>query len=275
MAENFKGGGGARWKVRGSPGAGAGLDYLGENLDEYKRRYQIKSEDSEKSWKELVNLCRVLNQTPLDQLEKALEPILDIDGALKFLALDVALSNSDGYWIRASDYSIARDGKGKFHIIPHDMNEAFQPGMGFPFGGKKDKDMGPKGGFGEPGPRVPSFGPEPLVALDDARKPLRSRLLAAPSLRARYLSYVRLLAEEGLDWRKLGPVVASYRALLDTEVQAETRKLMSLEAFRAAVADAPVQAGANPGSRPTSLRAFADGRREYLLNHPSLNTPDK
>ena len=50
-------------------------------------------------------LCRTLDKTPPDQLESALKPILDIDGALWFLALDNALVNGDGYWTRASDYS--------------------------------------------------------------------------------------------------------------------------------------------------------------------------
>ena len=35
---------------------------------------------------------------------------------------------------------------------------------------------------------------DPLVGLDDATKPLRSKLLAVPALRERYLSYVRDIA---------------------------------------------------------------------------------
>ncbi len=69
----------------------------------------------------------MLNQTPPDKLEAALAPMLDIDGALKFLALETVLVNNDGYWVRASDYSIYLDPAGKFHIIPHDANETFAP----------------------------------------------------------------------------------------------------------------------------------------------------
>ena len=95
--------------------------------------YEIKTKDDSKSWADLIQLFRVLNETPADKLEAALAPILDIDGALKFLALDVALVNSDGYWTRASDYSIYQDEKGRFHVIPHDMNEglADEGGRGF------------------------------------------------------------------------------------------------------------------------------------------------
>ncbi len=147
LEENFKTDKGARWKVRGSPGGGGGLEYLGENVADYKRRYEIKTKDDDKSWKALINLCKVLNQTPPDQLEAALRPIMDVDGLLWFLALDIALINNDGYWIRASDYSLYLDAKGKFHVVPHDMNEAFRPGGGPGFGGMRV--------FGRPGDVLP------------------------------------------------------------------------------------------------------------------------
>ena len=73
-----------------------------------------------------------------------MSPLLDIDGALKFIALDNALINNDGYWIRTSDYSIYQDEKGRFHIIPQDANETFSRPGGPGFGG----GPGGPGGFG-------------------------------------------------------------------------------------------------------------------------------
>ena len=182
---------------------------------------------------------------------------------LWFLALDNALINSDGYWTRASDYSIFRDEQGKFHIIPHDTNETFGPAMMFGppggFGGRRPRRASAVGGGGGRGGRRAAADradraaaggpggrrraaaggrrPRSLVGLDDARKPLRSRLLAVPGLKARYLEHVRTIAEDWLDWNKLGPVVARYRALIEKEVEADTRKLTSLAAFQKAVAD--------------------------------------
>ena len=40
----------------------------------------------------------------------------------------VALANSDGYWTRASDYNLYQDVNGRFHIVPHDVNEALGAG---------------------------------------------------------------------------------------------------------------------------------------------------
>ena len=108
-----------------------------------------------------------------------------------------------------------------------------------------------------------------MIGLDDTRKPLRSRLLAVPSLKARYLDHVRTIAEQSLDWDKLGPVVARYRALIEDEIELDTRKLSSLAAFQKSVADAAEEPAAKSDNRRpgSGLRAFADQRRKYLLNY--------
>ncbi len=121
---------GVRWKVPGRPNGRGGLEFLGDEIEAYRQIYEIKSQDKPKSWQKLIELCRVLNETPIDELESALEPMLDIDSTLKFLALELAMINSDGYWVRASDYSLFLDDAGKFHVIPHDANETLQVGMG-------------------------------------------------------------------------------------------------------------------------------------------------
>ena len=123
---------------------------------------------------------------------------------------------------------------------------------------------------------------DPLIGLDDETRPLRSRLLKVPSLRARYLGYVKQLAEQSLDWNRLGPRVGEYRAMIEEAVEADTRKLSSFAAFQSATSpDAvpPPDAGAQPpppGDGPpraggrASLRDFAQRRRAYLLEHPEI-----
>ena len=175
----------------------------------------------------------MLNETPADKLEAALAPILDIDGTLKFLALEVALVNSDGYWTRASDYNLYRDGAGRFHIIPHDVNEA----------------MGGEGGGRGRGGQL-----DPLVGLDDQSKPLRSKLLAVPALRQRYLGYVRDIATRWMDWNALLPIAKASHSLIAADVKSDTKKLYDYTGFQAGIA-----ADGNP------VKAFMDARRAFLL----------
>ncbi len=321
VKENFKTDKGDRWKVQGNPGNGAGLRYIGDNVEDYKRRYQLKSDDNAKSWKALIALCKALNQTPPDQLEEALKPILDIDSLLWFLAIDNAVINCDGYWIRASDFSLFRDPKGIFHIVPHDFNECFRAPQGPGFGGgpggfrPKGKDGGPPGDGPKDGPfdrfkdkdgppddrpkdkagppddrskdkdgkdrpkggeamRVVGVGLDPLVGLTDVNKPLRSKILAVPKFRDQYLRNMRTLAEESFDWKTLGPVIAQYRALIEKEVEADTRKLYSNEDFLALTADNSEGPAQRRGGA-MNLRTFMDQRRKYLLDNADVKKAGK
>lgn len=231
IREWFKPAGGARWKAPGSPRGRAGLEYLGEDAATYKDIYEIKTKDDPASWAALIQLCRVLNTTPPETLEAALAPILDIDGTLRFMAIEVALANSDGYWTRASDYNLYRDEAGRFHIIPHDVNEALG---------------------GEGGGRRAQL--DPLVAAGDVTKPLYSKLLAVPALRQKYLAYVREIADTWLDWSALLPIARAGHDLIAADVTTDTRKLYDNAGFAAGVAEAD-----NP------LKTFIDTRRAYLL----------
>jgi spore coat protein CotH len=328
LKENFTSSKGARWKVSGSPMGSSGLAYVGDDVEAYKQKYDMKSGD-DKDWTALVELCRIIDQTPADQLEGELRKVMNVDGLLWFLALDNALINCDGYWIRASDYSIYRDGDGKFHVLPHDMNEAFRrpmgPGMGGPrmgggpggfpgFGGPgaggpppegappADVLAGgpPPGGPGGPGGPPPGFGGpggpggfgpgggfgrssigpvdgvklDPLVGMDDTGKPLRSKVLAVPALRAQYIANVKTIASKSLDWNSLGTIVSNYRSLMDAEVKADTRKLGSYEAFLKATAnevsndhEVDEPAPGPFGHNRMSLRQFVDDRRDYLMSY--------
>ena len=208
----------------------------------------------------MIKLCRVLNETPAAELEKKLAPLLDINGALKFLALENVFINNDGYWIRTSDYNIYEDEKGKFHVLPHDVNETFSMPGGPGFGGR-----------GQNGPQIRGVELDPLTGAEDASKPLLNKLLAVPALRTRYLGYVRDIATRWLDWKKIGPLAEQYQALIAADVKADTRKLDSFEDFSRGVKDDAPVAAAEPGARgprrSISLKSFADQRRAYLLNY--------
>lgn len=255
--------GGARWKVPGSPMGRGGLEYIGDDVAAYKRIFELKTKNDPQAWAALIALCKTLNHTPADKLEAALSGMLDIDGTLKFLAIDIALVNGDGYWTRASDYALYLDDKGRFHVIPHDFNEAFAAG-GFGRGGGLGRPGGPGRstlGFTPPGGQAPAGGADgfggtmmgggpdvdPLVGMDDASKPLRSKLLAVPALRAKYLGYVRDIATTWLDWKTLGSIAAQAQGLISAEIAKDTRKLDAFEPADGA------------------LKTFVEKRRAFLL----------
>ncbi len=253
IKEWFGTSGGRRWKVPGSPGGQGSLAYLGEEPKAYSEIYQLKGPADPEAYADLIRLCRVLDKTTPDQLETELAPLLDIDHALRYLALDNLLINSDGYFLRTSDYELYQDKGGRFVIIPHDVNETFNA-----------LEAGP-GAADDVGVEL-----DPLYAADDLKKPLISKLLSVPKWRAQYLGYLREMAEQWLDWERWAPIVEGYRASIQTEVLRDTRKLGRVEDFPRAITEDTTRQGPCGDEKSYGLKTFITARRAYLLNHSAL-----
>ena len=120
---------------------------------------------------------------------------------------------------------------------------------------------------------------DPLGAQDDDRRPLARKLFANPAWKARYLAHVRTLANDWLDWDKLGPVAKDHQALIAEQVAADTRKLYTTEAFESSLEsnrendDEEEEAPRGPFGRPPVLRDFVDERLDYLREHPAIQAP--
>jgi hypothetical protein len=249
LQDNFKTTKGTRWKIpQGGGGGIGGFRYVGDDPAAYRNVFQIKSQDEPAAWAALIRLAKTLEETPAASLEAALTPMLDIDRYLQFLALDNVMSSGDGFYSRTADYSLYLDPSGKFHFIFHDANEMFSAGGA---GGRGPAGAG-RGGGGGPGGGGATL--NPLVAQNDSGKPIIFKVLAVPALRARYVGFVKQIAEKSLDWKILGPVVREYRALIADDVARETRKLFSTEEFLRSTAD------------DGTLRTFIEDRRAFLLS---------
>jgi hypothetical protein len=246
---------GPRWRIPGSPWGRGGLNYLGDDAAPYKRIYELKTRDKPESWAALIRLCKVLNQTPPEQLESALAPLLDVDGALHFLAVDNALLNGDGFWTRASDYNLYLDAQGRFHLTPHDANETLRP----------IEEMGWRraSATSEAG----AVDLDPLVDASNTDKALLYRLLAVPALRARYLDYVHDVAGRWLRWERIGPLAARYQGLIAADVANDPHKLYSTESFRSTLTVDGEEGSGPIGPPGMSLRNFVERRRAYLLKY--------
>ena len=240
-ADNFGTTKGARWKIPQGNGQAGGFMYQGDDPNRYKRTFQIKSKDEPEAWAALIDLARTLSETPAESLEAALASRLNVDAYLRFLALDNVLVSGDAFHQRGADYSLYRHPDGRFQFVFHDANEMFSSG------GRVGVEL------------------SPLVAQNDTSKPIISKVLAVPALRAKYLAYVREIAEKSLDWNVIQPVVKQYRDLIADDVARDTRKLFSTDEFLRTTADNPAAPAFG------TLRNFFEGRRAYLLKWMAEN----
>ena len=228
LVDNFNTKKGTRWKVPQGGRSGGGFTYQGDDVSRYNSTFQIKTKDEPEAWTALIDLAKTIDTTPAESLEAALASRLDIESFLRFIALDNAMVSADAFFQRASDYELYRHPDGRFHFVFHDANEMFSTRV----------DV------------------SPLVSQNDTTKPILAKVLAVPALRAKYLSYVREIADKSFDWNVVGPIVKQYRELIADDVARDTRKLFSTEEFVRTTADDPTYG---------TLRNFFEGRRTFLL----------
>ena len=247
------------WKVPGTPSGRAGLEYLGDDPAPYQALYELNHRGGQtpaQAWNALIRVCKVLNQTAPDKLAAALEPLMDVDNALRFLAVDNALMNSDGYWSRASDYNLYMDSRGRLHFANHDANETMREEEG----GWRRRG---------PNPAASSAGRmalDPLAGAEESDKALLFRLLAVPEFRRRYLGYVRDVNNRWLIWERFAPVAMRYQALIADDVRRDIHKLYSTDAFiNSLTVDSDTRGGGMMGPTGISLKSFVERRHDYLM----------
>lgn len=244
---------GVRWKIRAGGGARS-LNYLGDDLADYRPLYEAKSNASDQAWTDLVRLCRELDTVPVESLDTRLDRVLDVDRVLWFLAMDNVLIDSDGYYARGSDYLVYQEPRyGRFHLLNYDSNETFRyPGGGGPGG---------RSGISVEGVKLSPFAGE-----ENSGRPLLHRLMANKRIRARYVAHVRTIVEEWLVSGRLEEKLSEYHRLIAPFVARDTKKLYSTTAFRANLTE-----DQGTGRRPTpGLKSFVAARREFLLELPEL-----
>jgi spore coat protein H len=181
----------------------------------------------------------------------ALEASLDVEAALRYLAVTALLSNLDSYLGSAHNYYLYETG-GRFRLIPWDLNEAFG---NFRCGCDRR-------GMIELEVDEPTCGPL-------AGRPLAARLLAEPDLRARYHAILRALVEGPLAEATFAAEVDRVAALIRPHVEADPTRLFTVADFeRALREDSPAMGGAGGGTggQPAiGLVAFARERGAAVL----------
>jgi hypothetical protein len=149
--------------------------------------------DGEESCEALRHLLEVMDGTDQGLRLRTLPDLLDVDQALRHLAVETAIGHTDGF--PANNYTLYRDpASGRFTTIPWDYNQSFD----FPELGLLPSGRG---------------------------------LLAEPSWYARYRAYVRTIIEVGLDWVRLEPWLREQRQLIDTAARNDDKSLYPYDLF--------------------------------------------
>jgi spore coat protein CotH len=102
------------------------LNYKGEQQALYATDYELKTNETENDWSDLIHFTNVLNNTPAAQLRDSLERYLNVDSWFSYWAAHNLFVNLDSYIGSGHNYFLYHNpDTDKFEWITWDVNEAF------------------------------------------------------------------------------------------------------------------------------------------------------
>ena len=227
-------------------GENASLTYLNDNFGCYDAFYEV---DDPAVWKDLLKLIKVLNKEP-----EKIETVLDVDQTLWMLALNNAMVNLDSYNGSLShNYYLWFDTTGIAHPLIWDLNMSFGGWRrNFSFEELKDEEL---------------IQYQPLAEIDNAKRPLISKLLRISYYRKIYLAHLHTINNEWIASGKLYTRAKEMAKEIDPWVKLDSLKLYTYAEFQNAM-DKPMKSGPD---NVMGLQQLMSKRSEYLSKHPLLN----
>lgn len=236
--DNFGGGPG------GGTGSEADLKYYGEDQAEYEERYELKSNESENDWSDLIRLVDFIDNSSDDEFESDLKDWVELDEYLRSVALDNLFSNLDSYTGSARNYYIYHNlTTDKWEWIKWDGNESFGSYRG--------------------GPGLPQ-----LTSLDlnysSNNRPLLQKLFASESLYNDYTEQICWLTSKYFNTDYLHPKIDKLKDLIQSSVYQDNDKMYSNNDFDINV-ESDISSGGGPGGGTVyGLKSFVTERAAFV-----------
>ncbi len=209
--------------------------YHGSNPSSYENRYPVSGGDSATEYQDLIQVCDVLNNTPIADLRADLDEIFSIDQLTWQAAAGVAMLNWDdlrAFAPNGHNYYLYEDTENdRMHILPWDWDLAWST----------------------------NANDSVFQDFNNPSIPLTKRLIIdLPEIQGRYLAHLRHIRDR-IDWSEIQTDVQRHRAYTDSRIstQHET-ELFSHSTYQ---------------SSHQALSSMIQSRRSYLDNDSLLNRP--
>jgi hypothetical protein len=194
----------------------AGLPYFGNRWAAYTNQVQAKTSVTTNDATRFIEFVKCLNFADNPRFQAGVGDYVDVDGFLRFLALEGLLSNMDSPLMTGHNYYLYLHPKTrKFIWIPWDLNDAF-------------------GGFNRAG----SASEQMDLSLDQpftSANRLAERLMQTPGVKDRYHEIVRGLLATNFNAVRLFPVMDATAATIRSSLAND--RMVSLPQFEAAISE--------------------------------------
>ena len=233
LKDHFKNGKGLLMKPEKMPG----IQYLGDDWERYKTKYNPKHELKKKEAQRVIDFARLVNIADDETFNKHIGTYLDIDGFLRFAAANAMLVNLDSFFTLGHNYYIYLNPEtNKFVFFPWDLDLSLG---GFPMAGSSEQQMDLS-----------------LIHPYPGQNKLTDRLLAIKEIREKYQKVLKDLSATCFTKEKL---------LKDVDAIESVTKERLVKEKKAAEARKEGGFGFGPGGKgpfgqPVSLRTFVEKR---------------
>lgn len=226
---------------------GSALRYTSPDSACYYNQYELESEHG---WASLLNLLKMLNQSPATIAE-----VLNVDRALWMLALNNAYVNLDSYSGSGHNYLIYQMANGRYQCLPWDLNEFYgaftNAGTGGSLNVQQMREL------------------DPLLHLNNPDRPLVSKLLLQPAYQRRYLAHLQTIFDDLAASGHYDSLGSSLQALIRQDVERDVNKFFSLDAFNQNLR-MDFRIGGGGGKTYPGLTKFSAERLAFTTAHPRL-----
>lgn len=230
----------------GGPSGGttaADLAFYGKDQASYYDRYELKTNETENDWSDLLALIDALNNSSDADLVMQFPALWEWEPMLRSLAIDNMFGNLDSYINSARNYYIYHDATSyKWNWIKWDANESFGTYSGGPSGGN-----------------ILQLAPNYTAT----SRPLLSRIFSDPVLYGQYVTQYcgafDAFSNSGMDAH-----IDSIKALIAPSVAADPNKQYTTAQFNTNI-ESNISVGGGPaGGTIHGLKAFITARANYL-----------
>jgi spore coat protein CotH len=195
-------------EVQGNVGRGLPPVFMPKT---YVEGMMLKTNENNPDYSGLFRFLEVLNNEPAATFPREIEKVLDVDQALRFIAVSAVMLHLDNYiGIGHNNYFYEADGK--FTVIPWDTNMAFGT---FNLGIRKDG--------------IINFYIDEPAAGPVKRYPLVYKLLSHPPYLERYRSYVKAIIDGPFNPDVILPRIDHLAELVRPYAKADTEMFYSYE----------------------------------------------
>ena len=229
----------------GGPGGGgnaADLLYYGTDQASYENRYELKTNENDNDWTDLIGLIDFINNSPSSTFESELDNHIELQEYLRSAAIDNLFSNLDSYTGSARNYYIYHNlTANKWEWIKWDANEAF-------------------GSYGGGGLNMTSL---PLN-YHDSDRPLLENVFNSPILYQQYLAELCYVADNFFNSAYLNPLIDELKVLIQSSVYADGSKMYSNANFDTNT-ETNISGGGGPmGGTVYGLKSFVQQKHAFV-----------